>query len=100
MKSKSVLITGKTGTVGLNLDFGEGFSSKKYDLRSKEQTLKLFEEVKPESVVHCAAKVGGLKLHLEHKYELFYDNIIINTNVINTSKQLGIQRVLSYLSSC
>jgi GDP-L-fucose synthase len=100
MKYKTVLITGKTGTVGSNLDFGFGFSSRLVDLRNKIQTEDLFARYKPEAVVHCAAKVGGLKLHLEQKYKLFYDNVMINTNVIEAAKNHGVQRVLSYLSSC
>ena len=98
--SRKILITGKTGTVGRNLNFGLGFSSKEYDLRDPEQTKTLFESVKPTAVIHCAAKVGGLKLHMEERYKLFYDNIMINTNVIDCAKKQKISRVLSFLSSC
>lgn len=100
MKYNKVLITGKTGTVGSNLDFGFGFGSKENDLRNKEATESLIRRMSPEAIIHCAAKVGGLKLHLEEKYKLFYDNVMINTNVIEAAKNNGIKRVLSYLSSC
>jgi GDP-L-fucose synthase len=97
---QNILITGKTGTVASNLNFGTGISSKDCDLRNTDQVEKLFNSIKPESVVHCAAKVGGLKMHMTQKYKLFYDNVMINTNVINCAKNNKVNRVLSFLSSC
>lgn len=101
MKYKKVLITGKTGTVGSNLDFGiSAGPSKEGDLRDLEQTESIFKRILPDAVLHCAAKVGGLHLHLTEKYHLYYDNLLINTNVIECARKRGVKRVLSYLSSC
>lgn len=98
---KNILVTGKTGTVGCNLSFGKGYDSKEFDLRDRAQTENMFNRFGPiDGIVHTAAKVGGLKLHLEHKYELFYDNVMINTNVIDVAKRRGVKRVVSFLSSC
>jgi GDP-L-fucose synthase len=97
---KKVLITGKTGTVGSNLHFGIGYSSKEFDLRDIKQADTLLQVSTPDAIVHCAAKVGGLKFHLEQPYQLFYDNILINTNLIECAKKRDIPRVLSFLSSC
>jgi GDP-L-fucose synthase len=95
-----ILITGKTGTVGSNLNFGFGFSSKEADLRNLKETNDLISRYKPNAIIHCAAKVGGLKLHLTEKYKLFYDNLMINTNVLESARINNIPRVLSFLSSC
>jgi GDP-L-fucose synthase len=100
MKYNNILITGKNGTVGRNLNKGFGFSSSVYDLRKQEDARKIISENNPDAIIHCAARVGGLKYHLEQKYALFYDNVSINTNIIEAAKNSGIQRVLSYLSSC
>jgi nucleoside-diphosphate-sugar epimerase len=35
-----------------------------------------------DSVIHCAGKVGGVGGNMNHKGEFFYDNIMMNTNVI------------------
>lgn len=98
--NKNILITGKTGTVGNNLNFGVGFSSKNYDLKDPKQTETLFEFVNPSAVVHCASVVGGLKLHIEQGYKLFFDNVLINTHVIDCAKNRKVPRVLAFLSSC
>lgn len=95
-----VLITGKSGTVGSNLDFGEGFSKSKYDLRNIYHTKQLLADTHPEAIIHCAAKVGGLDEHLRFKKKLFYDNIILNTNLIEAALLHKVPRVLSFLSSC
>ena len=97
---KKILITGKTGTVGSNLHFGYGFSSKEVDLRNKQATNSLIKKELPSAIVHCAADVGGLKYHLEQRYNLYYNNVAINTNLIDAAKKYSIPRVLSYLSSC
>ena len=95
----SILITGKSGTVGSNLD-GIGFSSKDYDLRHLDKALNLIIDKKPESIVHCAAVVGGLDEHLRFKKKLFYDNMLINLNILEAARILNVKRVLSFLSSC
>ena len=96
----TILVTGKTGTVGANFHFASGPSSKDFDLRIAEDARKCLLNYMPDAVIHCAAKVGGLKFHLEQKNDLLVDNLLINTNVINECRKFGIPRVLSFLSSC
>ena len=55
----NVLVTGKSGTVGSNLN-GKGFRSSQYDLREIGQTNTLMQDYSPDSIVHCAAVVGCL----------------------------------------
>lgn len=100
MKYNKVLITGKSGTIGSNLDIGLGFGSKEYDLRNFEQTKTAISHHDPDAIIHCACIVGGLEYHLKHKYSLFYDNNLINSNLIECARLQGVKRVLSFLSSC
>ena len=96
----NILITGKSGTVGSNLEFGVGFSKSKYDLRNIYHVKQLMADLHPDAIVHCAANVGGLDEHLKFKKKLFYDNIVLNTNLIESALQHKVPRVLSFLSSC
>ena len=100
MNYSEILITGKTGTVGSNLSIGVGYSSKEYDLRNKNSVDKLLDKECPKGIIHCAATVGGLKFHMNEKYKLFYDNILMNTNIIECARERKITRILSFLSSC
>lgn len=93
------LITGGTGLVGSQLN-GIKVSSKDCDLRKKKQVDKLFDKVAPTHVIHCAAKVGGIGANIKYKGEFFYDNIMMNTNVIESARTHGVQNLVCFLSTC
>ena len=99
-----VLITGGTGMVGealkCALPDGMYVSSADYDLTSAEQTSEMFNFYKPEHVIHLAAKVGGLKANMEYSADFYFENILINTNVLHCAYKAGTKKVLSLLSTC
>ena len=70
------------------------------DLTNKDQTLKLFQQVKPDLVVHLAAKVGGLFANMKDKVGFFEQNLLINMNVIYSSYQVSVKRLVCLLSTC
>ena len=90
------LITGGTGLVGSAIDIGLKISSKDVDLRNSNKTFSFFEKTKPKKVIHCAGKVGGLGGNMNHKGEFFYDNIMINTNVLEASRRAGVERLFLF----
>jgi len=96
----STLITGGTGLVGSSLKNGIKLSSKDIDLRDWNKTITKFKNINPEKVIHCAARVGGLGGNMNHKGEFFYENIMINTNVLEACRQIGVKKVVSFLSTC
>jgi GDP-L-fucose synthase len=56
--------------------------------------------VKPLLVVHLAAKVGGLFANMNDKVGFFEQNLMINMNVIQSSYQVGVRRLVCLLSTC
>lgn len=103
--SKKTLVTGASGLVGSAID--KIFSGNKIlhttnncDLRNTEKSNYYFLENNPVHVIHCAAKVGGLGGNMNYKGEFFYDNIMINTNVLESSRINGVEKVVSFLSTC
>ena len=100
MKNK-ILVTGGNGLVGSEF-LGDNYfkpSSKLYDLRKSEETNKVMS-LKFDSVIHCAAKVGGVGGNMTYKGEFFYDNIMMNTNVIEGARLSGVKKLVSFLSTC
>jgi len=93
------LITGN-GLVGSALDGDVKISSHHFDLRDTESVKSMFEFYKPTEVIHTAAKVGGLGSNMKYKGEYFYDNIMMNTNVIEQARQNGVQKLVAFLSTC
>ena len=70
------------------------------DLRSFRETMSLFKETKPTHVVHTAARVGGLGANMNYMGEFFYDNMLINLNVLESARRAGVEKVVSFLSTC
>jgi GDP-L-fucose synthase len=100
MKNK-ILITGGNGLVGSEF-IGDHYykpTSKEYDLKKTDDVNRLMLK-KFDSVIHTAGKVGGLGGNMNHKGEFFYDNIMINTNVIESARISGVKNLVSFLSTC
>ena len=96
---RKILITGGNGLVGSSINQGIKIG-KEYDLRNQYDVDKMFLTHKPSHVIHCAGKVGGLSANMNYKGEFFYDNIMINTNVIESSRKHGVKKLVSFLSTC
>ena len=101
----NTIVTGGSGLVGSQ--FGGdviSLSSKDCDLRDSTQTERLFSVLTKDgnvkSLIHCAARVGGLGGNMNHKGSFFYDNITMNTNVIEMSRRYGIEKLVCFLSTC
>ena len=97
-----ILVTGATGLVG-RCFAGDNFikvSSKDYNLIDPISVQEMFDTLKPDAVIHCAAKVGGLHANMTQKGDFFYQNIMINTNVIESARKSGIKKLISFLSTC
>jgi GDP-L-fucose synthase len=70
------------------------------DLTNPKQTTGLFKAIRPDGVIHCAGKVGGVGGNMNYKGEYFYDNLMINTNVIEAARQAGVKHLVAFLSTC
>ena len=95
-----VLVTGGYGMVGSAMESQIKLSRETCDLTNPKQTNKLFQLVKPDGVIHCAGKVGGIGGNSNYKGEYFYDNLMINTNVIEASRKAGVKNLVAFLSTC
>ena len=93
------LVTGGTGLIGSAIDSEYKISSS-FDLRDFFQAQEVFSQTKPEAVIHCAAKVGGLGANMTKKGEFFFDNIMINTNVLECARIFGVKKLVAFLSTC
>lgn len=103
-----VLVTGGRGLVGRALRdrlasadvevFAPG--SNEYDLTSPEQTQAMFEVFKPDFVFHLAARVYGIMGNMNNKGLSIYDNVMINTNVVEASRRSGVKKIVAMGSGC
>jgi GDP-L-fucose synthase len=94
-----LLVTGSNGLVGSSI-YGDVKIGREYDLRNTQETNKMFQDYNPTHVIHCAGKVGGLGGNMSHKGEFFYDNIMMNTNIIEGCRQHKVEKLVCFLSTC
>jgi len=73
---------------------------KKIDLTNQLNVLKYLKKIKPDNVIICAAKVGGIKNNISKPAEFFYQNSMIQNNLIHGSYKAGVKNLIFLGSSC
>jgi GDP-L-fucose synthase len=71
-----------------------------YDLREKENILKMYEEQNPDIVIHLAAVVGGIGANRENPGKFFYDNAIMGIQLIEYARQRGLEKFVCLGTIC
>ena len=101
-----ILVTGGTGLLGKTLskylksdDEILWLGSNDADLRDTQTTKDLFDFYNPSTVIHLAAKVGGILSNVEYQYDYYIDNVRINTNVIDECIRTQ-SKIIAISSSC
>ena len=104
-----VLVAGANGMVGSaivrNLE-SKGYTNiiegthDDVDFTNQDETERYFCSEEPEYVFLAAAKVGGIVANKKYPGQFIYDNLMIQSNIINTSYDYGIKKLLFLGSSC
>lgn len=108
-KNLKIFIAGHRGMVGsaivrrlkeagyFNLVFR---SHAELDLTHQEQVRQFFSDEKPDYVYLAAAKVGGIWANNIYRGDFLYNNLMIQSNVIDAARHSGVRRLLFLGSSC
>jgi GDP-L-fucose synthase len=70
------------------------------DLRDQQAVRNWFADAKPELVFLAAAKVGGIVANNSYPADFLYDNLMIETNVIDAAHRHDAEKLLFLGSSC
>ncbi|QWV05339.1 GDP-L-fucose synthase [Pseudoalteromonas shioyasakiensis] len=108
LNNKKVFVTGHKGLVGKaltkalsTLDVEIITADKEsLDLRSQSDVKDFIANTKPNVIIGAAAKVGGIEANRTQPVEFLYDNLMIATNLICSSAELGVERFLNLASNC
>ena len=71
-----------------------------YNLTNILDIRRMYEETKPEIVIHLAAKVGGIGFNQEKPAELFYDNLIMGTQLLHEAYLNKIDKFVALGTIC
>ena len=70
------------------------------DLTNQLSVVEFFNHYKPEYVFLAAAKVGGIKANDDFRADFIYDNLMIQSNIIKASHDIGVKKLLFLGSTC
>jgi len=105
LDNKKVLITGADGFVGEALtkilykrNIKEILPISRYDgdLRDPNDVNTLLSQLKPDVVFHLAGRVGGIGANKAFPAEFYYDNVMINTNILHYSMIHGVKKLVAF----
>ena len=110
MNSESkIYVAGNTGLVGsaiVRMLHRKGYTnivsspSSYWDLRRQDDVGRFFQVNQPEYVYLAAAKVGGIGANKDYPGHFIYDNLMIQSNIINAARKFGVKKLLFLGSSC
>jgi GDP-L-fucose synthase len=75
-------------------------TSADYDLRDVDQVASMFDELTPDLVVHLAARVGGIGFNRERPAELYLDNLLMGTYVLEQARRHGTAKTVMVGTIC
>jgi len=106
---QKILITGSTGMVGRNIAEFEKFkknyilltpSRKELNLLDKKFVDEYIKINKPDIIIHCAGKVGGIQANMSHQVAFLTENIQIGLNLIMSAYKNRVKKLMNMSSSC
>jgi GDP-L-fucose synthase len=107
--NSKIYVAGNTGMVGsaiVRMLHWKGYTniisspSSRWDLRRQEDVETFFRINQPEYVYLAAAKVGGILANRDYPAHFIYDNLMIQSNIIDASRKFGVKKLLFLGSSC
>jgi GDP-L-fucose synthase len=109
MKDKRITITGGAGFLGKYLarKFAEQgcrniftVGHKDYDLVRLEDIRRLYDDARPDIMVHLAARVGGIGFNMENPATLFYENLMMGVQLLHEGFLRGIEKFVAVGTIC
>jgi len=71
-----------------------------YDLRAGEDIRRMLADVRPDVVIHLAARVGGIGANRAHPAEFFYDNLMMGVQLFHECWSAGVEKFTSVGTVC
>jgi GDP-L-fucose synthase len=109
LAERRILVTGGGGFLGSHIverlrqvgcDRVAAPRSKEFDLTRAGAVEALFEQVRPEVVIHAAAVVGGIGANRENPGRFFYENVMMGIQTIEACRRYGVTKTVVLGTIC
>lgn len=109
LKDKRVVVTGGAGFLGgyvIDKLKQRGCQNilvpliNDYDLVKAGDIVRMYEDMRPDIVIHLAAVVGGIGANLEHPGEFFYKNLMMGVQLIEQGRLFGLEKFVAIGTIC
>ena len=106
---RRVVVTGGSGFLGSYIverlrarGCREVFVPRKadYDLREMANVRRMYDDARPDVVIHLAAVVGGIGANRERPGEFFYDNLMMGAQLMEEARLRGIEKFAAIGTIC
>ena len=71
-----------------------------YDLTDRDQTHAMYEEHKPDAVIHLAAAVGGIEANRLNPGRYFYANMAMGLHIIEAAREYELEKLIVVGTTC
>lgn len=106
---KRVVVTGGAGFLGRYVL--EGLQKRRcrqilvprieqYDLVNPADIARMYEDLRPQVVIHLAAVVGGIGANRERPGEFFYKNLMMGVQLIEQARLYGVEKFVAIGTVC
>lgn len=106
---KRILVTGATGFLGhhivpvLKNNFDAEITavgSRDFNLLEPGVPEKMLREIRPDCLVHLAAKSGGIVDNRQKPADYYFENVVMNTHVFHAAFRAGVKKFLALMGGC